>query len=83
MFMTTKTITVTEDAYEKLKSRKLPTESFSEVITRITNNKALSDFFGILSKEDANLLEKGIKESRKTNRILSSERYKKLKQRFQ
>ena len=80
--MAVKTITVTEDAYERLKSRKLPEESFSEVIKRITPNRPLSDFFGILTKEEADLLEKNVKENRRIHRALSKERGKNLRRGF-
>ena len=76
--MSTKTISITEDAYERLKSKKKERESFSDVINRITNKKPLSDFFGILKKEDGDSLEKYIEESRKQSRILSEKRTKKL-----
>lgn len=35
MFMATKTLTVTEDAYELLKKNKLDSESFSDEIERL------------------------------------------------
>ncbi len=48
--MVTKTITVTEDAYESLKGLKQEGESFSDVLLRIGEKKCTVDsFFGILS----------------------------------
>ncbi|MBS3098501.1 antitoxin VapB family protein [Candidatus Woesearchaeota archaeon] len=63
--MATKTISITEDAYERLAALKNENESFSEVIGRITLKPKLSDFHGVLSKESADKLEKSIKELRK------------------
>ena len=63
--MATKTITITEEAYNKLKVRKKGNESFSEVINRIAPYTDWSDFAGVLSEESARKLEKSIKESRK------------------
>ncbi len=48
--MTTKTITVTEDAYESLKGLKKEGESFSDVMLRIGKKKCTAgDFFGLLT----------------------------------
>ena len=63
--MATKTITVTEDAYMALKSLKAPRESFSETIMRVSKRKPLSSFYGILSKEKGEKLEKNISDFRK------------------
>lgn len=38
--MTTKILTITEDAYERLKSHKRKDESFSDVVTRFTAARA-------------------------------------------
>ncbi len=48
MFMGTKTITIMDDAYHLLKSRKMKNESFSDVIRRElkTSKRPLSDFVG-------------------------------------
>jgi len=63
MFVATKTITIMEDAYERLAKEKRKDESFSDVIRRITNKKNdLDRFFGILSNEDANFINKTIEE---------------------
>ena len=61
--MGTKTITITEDAYKKLKVEKMDGESFSEVINRITDKgrKDLMEFAGAWKDFD---VEEIIKEGR-------------------
>ena len=76
--MATKTISITEEAYERLKYKKNERESFSEVINRITNKRNLTDFFGILSREEADLLEKTIEKNRKTHSKLHEKRIKNI-----
>ncbi len=63
--MATKTITITEEAYEKLKMRKKENESFSEVINRVMPYTDWRDFIGIFSETSALKLEKSIKKSRR------------------
>ena len=48
--MTTKTITITEDAYNKIKHLKHENESFSKLFTRLTREKHgnIDRFFGVL-----------------------------------
>lgn len=65
MFMATKTITITEEAYSKLKMRKKPNESFSQVINRVMPYTDWSDLTGILSRKSAETLNASIRESRK------------------
>jgi len=64
--MATKTITITTKAYHILKSRKREHESFSDVITRMgkSGNRALLKLVGLFSKEDADTMEKVIREGR-------------------
>jgi predicted CopG family antitoxin len=64
--MATKTLTITEEAYRRLAKLKRENESFSIVIERLTgkNKTKLRDYFGILSKESGDELEKNIKEKR-------------------
>ena len=76
--MATKTISITEEAYERLRSKKDERESFSDVINRITNKRPLSDFLGVLNEKEADLLEKTIKRNRKMHSRLHEERTKKL-----
>ncbi|MBI5072880.1 antitoxin VapB family protein [Candidatus Woesearchaeota archaeon] len=51
--MATKTLTITEDAYDRLFVLKEEDESFSEVIRRLTTKVKLSDFAGLLTNEEA------------------------------
>ncbi|MBU1975018.1 MAG: antitoxin VapB family protein [Nanoarchaeota archaeon] len=63
--MATKTLTITEDAYNLLSSRKGPNESFSDVISRITKSTSLRELVGILSDKDAKELKSNIAKTRK------------------
>ena len=48
--MVTKTITVTEDAYETIKGLKTEEESFSDLFLRLGERKStVNSFFGLLS----------------------------------
>ncbi len=79
--MATKTITITEDAYNLLKARKLETESFSEEITRLLTEKkkkSLMDFFGIISDETANEMHAFLKKKREINLKIKAEKWKNL-----
>ena len=64
-FMPTKTITITVEAYERLKREKMEGESFSDVIIRLTERKErdLMEFAG--AWKDAEELEKAIAEGRR------------------
>lgn len=76
--MSTKTISITKNAYDRLKILKKERESFSDVINRITKNKDLMDFYGVFAGKIGDNLEKAIKESREENKKLSEARYKRL-----
>lgn len=66
--MSTKTISITEEAYERLKINKGKHESFSDVINKITNKINILDFAGILKEDEANLLIKEISSLRSLSR---------------
>ena len=72
--MAVKTITITESAYRRLKSRKLGDESFSDVILRLTKRRPLSDFVGILSPESANAIRRAIDIDRELRRKVDERR---------
>jgi predicted CopG family antitoxin len=62
--MTTKTITITEDAYNILRSWRDDNESFSQIISKLGKKQKLSDIAGLLSNKEADELERRIKDSR-------------------
>lgn len=72
--MTVKTITITTDAYERLKAVKMDGESFSQTIKRITARPPLISFFGTLSPESGAKLGRAIEENRKVRREIDERR---------
>jgi len=74
--MVFKTITVTVPAYEALKSLKTDSESFSDLALRLAKRRKLSDFFGVISKEAGESMEKVIMDRRKVTRDLHVKRMK-------
>jgi predicted CopG family antitoxin len=70
--MATKTISVTDEAYEILKSWKTGKDSFSDVIIRLGNKGKLTSYAGILNEKEVKYMKDSIDETRKRSR----ERYK-------
>ena len=66
--MATKTISITEEAYERLKMRKEPKESFTDAINRITGKRNILEFAGILTDKDAEQMKAHIKKRRQASR---------------
>ncbi len=66
--MATKTLTITEDAYERLAMMKEETESFSDIINRITGKVSLLSVAGLLTEKEADELEKKITKLRSRSR---------------
>lgn len=64
--MATKTITITEEAYRRLRQSRKEDESFSQIIQRLTSNAGgLLKFAGTLTEEQAQRLEEQIRKNRK------------------
>ena len=66
--MATKCITITTEAYDRLAVLKDKSESFSEVIKRLTKRSNIMDLCGILSNNEAIELKKNVVEIRKRMR---------------
>ena len=66
--MATKTISLDEEAYERLKAHKREGESFSEVVKRIAGERSWKEVAGILSDEEAEELDQVIEEGRERSR---------------
>lgn len=55
-------VRLTEDAYQRLKSRKQTGESFSDTVERIAGERSLLDLAGILSDAEAEEMREAIRE---------------------
>lgn len=62
--MASKTINITQEAYEVLKARKKPGESFTDVVLRLAEARPLSELAGLLSEEEAQELKESIRKGR-------------------
>ena len=69
-YMVTKTISITREAYDRLKARKGPEESLSDVILRLTERRPLAESAGMLSKTSVRAMRKAIDEARGDRRAL-------------
>ncbi len=65
--MATKTITISLDAYEKLRAKKTSNESFTDIILKLTRKSNTLDYIRSLkpSTELADNIEKAMQETRK------------------
>ncbi|HLC32613.1 MAG TPA: antitoxin VapB family protein [Candidatus Nanoarchaeia archaeon] len=63
--MATKSITITEDAYNRLASLKQEKESFSDVIKRIAPKRSLLELAGILTDKQTKELKRNVADFRK------------------
>jgi predicted CopG family antitoxin len=62
--MGTKTISLADDAYEKLEAHKREGESFSDVVRRLAGGVTLADYHGVLDDETADTLDDVVTERR-------------------
>ena len=72
--MATKTISLSEDAYERLKGMKREGESFSDVVRRLTRGVELREFHGVLSDDTADELESAVAARREAHASNREER---------
>lgn len=84
--MAVKTLTITEDAYNKIKAMKEGGESFSDLFLRIaaSNINTTKRFFGVakLSEEELKNWRKNITESRTLDKELDIKKQKSLQKRI-
>lgn len=84
--MAVKTLTITEQAYNKIKSMKEGDESFSDLFLRIAsgNINVAKRFFGVahLSEEEIKNWRKSLYESRELNNKLDLDRQKNFQKRI-
>lgn len=75
--MGAKTISLSDEAYTRLKSEKKEGESFSEVVTRLTDRKSLLEFAGAWRDAGEKKIEKVremIKKEREISQVESRKR---------
>jgi Uncharacterized ACR, COG1753. len=58
--MSSKTVSIDEEAYEQLKTRKKEGESFSDVVKRLAGEQSWNEVTGILTESEADELEASI-----------------------
>lgn len=68
IIMSSKNISISDEAYNKLKKFKGKKESFTDVINRLTSKATLLELRGTISKDEANSMRSSIEESRKASR---------------
>ncbi|HYV08840.1 MAG TPA: antitoxin VapB family protein [Thermoplasmata archaeon] len=68
--MATKTISISKEAYDRLRARKRPGDSFSDVILRLTERRPLAEYAGMLSKSSVKAIREAIEEAQSTRRNL-------------
>ncbi|MBI2143756.1 antitoxin VapB family protein [Candidatus Woesearchaeota archaeon] len=76
--MAVKTITITEEAYNRLRAAKSEGESFTDAIMKVTNKNPLDALTGILPKEAAEEIKANIARTREETR----KKMKRLMERF-
>lgn len=63
-----KSIRLSEEAYERLAAHKGDDETFSEVVLRLAGERSLLELAGLLSDEEADALREAVAERRERSR---------------
>lgn len=81
--MGTKTISLADDAYERLRAEKRENESFSDVVRRLTEGVSLEEYYGALSEETADELEEIVARRREERTDEHRERVERIADAFE
>jgi len=73
--MGTKTLTITNEAYERLRARKGPSDSFTDVVLRLTERPALLSFAGLLPPGSVEAIREEIRVQEVARTTLDREEY--------
>jgi predicted CopG family antitoxin len=63
-----KSIRLSEDAYERLAAHKREDETFSDVVLRLAGERSLMELAGILTDDEANAMRDAVEERRARRR---------------
>jgi len=66
--MGSRNISISDEAYHKLRDLKMKNESFTDVINRLTKKTSILELKGLLSISEADSILNSIEESRKLSR---------------
>ena len=80
--MGTKTISLADDAYEKLRAQKREGESFSDVVRRLAGDVSLAEYHGALSDDTAGELERIVEKRRREREDTHEKRVRELADEF-
>lgn len=72
--MAFRTVSLSEDAYDRLASMRKPGESFSDVVRRLTRGRSITELSGLWTKAEAESVSKAMAEARKAKRLKKRER---------
>ncbi|MFB6215857.1 MAG: antitoxin VapB family protein, partial [Candidatus Aenigmatarchaeota archaeon] len=81
--MGTKTISLSEDAYDRLKRLKKENESFSDLVRRITRKIKFKNFHGILGEKAAEELQEIMSGERENHARSYENRIERMKKKLQ
>lgn len=76
--MGTKNISISDEAYERLKALKKPGESFTDAIERLTSKTSILELVGVLSGKDALQLKSTVRRIREESSERVAETIEKL-----
>ncbi|MFY3740041.1 MAG: putative CopG family antitoxin [Candidatus Nitrosomirales archaeon] len=68
--MGARNISISDEAYERLKSIKQPGESFTDVINRLTSRRSILELAGLISREEGREMKLRVKQIRASRKYV-------------